>query len=149
MDIRVKYQYTYFIYPFVVQKNEYFKYIKNLLKNERCKIDIFEKTKDLELYTHFLPEISDKMFPTFNLSKRENVILESGTIKAKEKILKEMNCVQFEYCLEEKEKQEISTESIYFFVDKIKIICFNTRYMLLSYKNKFKQFRKFLKCIKL
>lgn len=142
MDMRVKYQYTYFIYPFVVEKNEYFKYIKSLLKNENCKIDIFEKTKDLELYTHFLPEISEKMFPTFELSKRETCILKSGTIKAKEKIIKEMNCIQFEYMLNQDINQEITKESIYFYVDKIKIICFNTRNLLCSYKNKFKRFRK-------
>lgn len=126
MDIKVKYQYSYFIYPFLIEKNEYSKYIRSLLQNERISVDIFEKSKDLELYTHFLPEISKKMFSTFYLSKMENILLIDNNINSKEKVMKKMGSIQFDYNLDDYIAENKKEDTIFFGVDKLKILCFNS-----------------------
>lgn len=75
MELKTKYQYTYFLYPYMVKESRYVKYIAKLLKDERCNLKIFEKQKDPEIYSYFTPKIRNYMFNTFNF-----------TIKQKEKL---------------------------------------------------------------
>ena len=56
MELMTKYQYTYFIYPYLIGKCGYQKYMQKLLKNKKCKLRIFEKEKDMHLYQYFLPD---------------------------------------------------------------------------------------------
>ena len=49
MELKTRYQYTYFIYPYIIEKNRYSKYLHNLLHNNKCKLRIFEKQKDLDI----------------------------------------------------------------------------------------------------
>ena len=49
MELKTKYQYTYFIYPFVVKENKYQKYILKILRNERFTVKEFEKQKDIKM----------------------------------------------------------------------------------------------------
>ena len=51
MELRTRYQYTYFIHTFLIDKGRYDKYIARLLKDERFNFRIFQKDKDLELYS--------------------------------------------------------------------------------------------------
>ena len=53
MELKINYQYTYFIHPFVVKQRKYQKYILKLLKDENCRLKRFEKEKDLKLYKYF------------------------------------------------------------------------------------------------
>ena len=69
MELKSKYQYTYFIYPYVVDEYKYKKYILYLLNNKKIKIKNIEKEKDLEIYNYFLPNIKRYMFG------EENVLL--------------------------------------------------------------------------
>ena len=48
-----KYQYTYFIHPYIVEENKYDKYILKLLKDRKCSLKMFEKEKDLDIYNSF------------------------------------------------------------------------------------------------
>ena len=43
VELKTKYQYTYFIYPYLVDEKKYDKYILKLFKNKKCKFQIFEK----------------------------------------------------------------------------------------------------------
>lgn len=45
MELKTKYQYTYFIYPYVIKENRYIKYLLRLLKDKNCKLRTFRKTK--------------------------------------------------------------------------------------------------------
>ena len=38
MELKTKYEYTYFIYPYVIDSNKYSKYMQKLLKNKNCKL---------------------------------------------------------------------------------------------------------------
>ena len=69
MELKTKYQYTYFLHPFMVKENRYLRYILKLLKNPNCKLKIFQKEKDLGIYTYFIPKIRNYMFSTFTFSK--------------------------------------------------------------------------------
>ena len=60
MEEKVRYQYSYFIYPFVIKNYE--NYIYSLLKNKKIKLDLFEKEKDIELYTYFHVNIKEYFF---------------------------------------------------------------------------------------
>ena len=51
MELKTKYQYTYFIYPYVIKENRYLKYLLRLLKDKNCKLRTFKKDKDLGIYS--------------------------------------------------------------------------------------------------
>ena len=65
MELKIKYQYTYFIKPFLIKENKYEKYLLSLLNNSNCKLKIFEKERDYDLYTYFIQNIREYFFPTF------------------------------------------------------------------------------------
>ncbi len=77
MELRMKYHYSYFIYPYVVKENRYRKYIQGLLKNSKCTLKTFEKRKNFSMYNYFLPTIRNFMFRSFefagNMRKFENI----------------------------------------------------------------------------
>ena len=80
-----KYQYTYFIHPFMIDATKYDKYILRLLEDKRCKYKVFEKEKDLDIYNFFLPNIRSFLFPTFELRggllKNFNILDNAGKAK--------------------------------------------------------------------
>ena len=69
MELKTKYQYTYFIYPFAIKETKYTRYLLKLLKDENCKLKIFRKDKDLDIYTYFTHRVRNYMFNTFNWNK--------------------------------------------------------------------------------
>ena len=69
MELKTKYQYTYFIYPYIIDENNYTNYMYKLLKNKKCKLKIFEQEKYPGMYNYFLPRIQEYMFWTFDLRK--------------------------------------------------------------------------------
>lgn len=69
MELKTKYQYTYFIYPYIIRENKYEKYLFKLLSNKHCKVRFFEKEKDFDLYTYFLPKIKEFMFQGFEFDQ--------------------------------------------------------------------------------
>ena len=71
MELKMKYQYTNFVYPYIVEEKNYKKYIQKLLKNNKCKTRFFEKEKDKELYKYFLPNIRKFMFNNFSFSREK------------------------------------------------------------------------------
>ena len=62
MELKTKYQYTYFIYPYIVEEKNYEKYLYKLLMDQNYTMKIFEKEKDFDLYEYFLPVIRSTMF---------------------------------------------------------------------------------------
>ena len=127
MILKNKYQYTYFIHTYVVNRARYTRYIGNLLKDERFKLRVFRKDKDLELYTYFLPRIRNFMFKTFDLSKAKLEKLDEVPDETKAAILAEYPCLCFEYDLKKDiQGKTIDRNSIFFKIQKVGLICFNT-----------------------
>ena len=69
MELKTRYQYTYFIHTFLINQNRYNRYIARLLKDARFNLKIFQKEKDLEIYTYFLPRMRNFLFKTFEYNK--------------------------------------------------------------------------------
>ena len=128
MGLKTKYQYTYFIYPYIVEKSRYDKYILKLFKDKRCSLKIFEKEKDMNIYTHFLPHFRNYIFPTFEF--RDEKLRQFNALKPElqSKIIANQKCSCFTYNLAEKVKGKVDTQDngIFFNIEKIEIICFNT-----------------------
>ena len=127
MELMTKYQYTYFIYPYVIGKEGYQNYIQNLLKNKKCKFRIFEKEKDMHLYQYFLPNIRNQFFWTFNLTKEGLRSFEELDVSLKAKLLSEHDCNMFSYDMQEDLQGKVGEKGgIFFDITKIKLICFKT-----------------------
>lgn len=128
MELKTRYQYTYFIHTFIVKENKYSKYILKLLKDQRFKLRIFNKDKDLEIYTHFLPKIRDFLFGTFELDDRyKESKLNELPIETKAAVLSRYPSVTFEYELEQDiQGKTIDESSIFFKIQKIGLVLFNT-----------------------
>ena len=144
MELKNKYQYTYFIHTFLVNKNRYNRYISKLLKDERFNLRIFKKEKDLELYTYFLPRIRNFLFKTFELNKVKLDKMEKLPFETKCAILSEYPCVTFEYNLKKDlQGKTIDENSIFFKIQKIGIVCFNTGICFLYIKTNIEESEKF------
>lgn len=124
MELKTKYHYTYFIKPFLIKENSYEKYMFSLLKNEHCRLKVFEKERDYNLYTYFIQNIREYFFPSFSFNINE---LNKMNNKLKATILSKLHCNVFEYILDKKIQGKINEENgIFFNIDKIEIVCLDT-----------------------
>ena len=127
MEIKTKYQYTYFIYPYVVDEEKYEKYLNKLLLNKNCELKLFEKEKDEDLYTYFLPKIRNYMFGSFDYNMAKKNKLNEFDNSMKSILLAKAPCTVFEYKIEKDIQGKAGKrEGIFFSIRSIKIICFNT-----------------------
>jgi len=128
MELKTRYQYTYFINPFILKESKYSKYILRLLKDKRFKLRVFDKNKDLEIYTHFLPKIRELLFSTFELSEKQKINkFNELPIETQSAVLAKYPCITFEYDLaKDIQGKTIDDNSIFFKIQKIGIVLFNT-----------------------
>ena len=128
MELKTRYQYTYFINTFVIKESKYSKYILKLLRDKRFKLKIFDKNKDLEIYTYFLPKIREFMFGTFELAERQKQSKFSELpIETRAAIISKYPCVTFEYDLpQDIQGKTVDENSIFFRIQKIGVVLFNT-----------------------
>lgn len=127
MELKTKYQYTYFIYPYIINQNKYDKYIQKLLNNKHINVRFFEKEKDLDIYSYFLPTIRKFMFQNFEFNKDKINKFEEFTTDMKANILSKYPCTIFEYNIGQDVQGKAGEEQgIFFKIQKMEIICFNT-----------------------
>lgn len=118
--MKVKYQYTYFINSFTIEKKQYQKYILNLMNNKNIKPKIYNKQKDTDLEQYFLQDAKEIMFKTMEMSETEQRKLEN-----KYKKLAKLPAVVFEYLVDNNTQSKMGQEDGFFFkIDKIELICF-------------------------
>lgn len=127
MELKTKYQYTYFIYPYIINENKYDKYILKLLNNKNIKVKFFEKEKDLDIYSYFLPTIKKFMFQGFEFTKEKIRKFEAFKKEIQNSILSKYPCTMFEYNLSNDIQGKAGEEDgIFFKIQKIQLVCFNT-----------------------
>lgn len=127
MELKTKYQYTYFIYPYLINQADYANYLHSLLKKKRCKLKLFERKKDIGIETYFLPEIKENMFWSLDLTREALKNYEAMDQKMKAKVLSQKKCCFFEYNLGEDIPAKIGEEGgIFFDITKIEIVCFQS-----------------------
>ena len=135
MELKTKYQYTYFIYPYVIKESKYTKYLLKLLKDENCKLRIFKKDKDLDIYSYFSHRTKNYMFNSFNLTRSKIMKLEELPVDTKAAVLSKNQCTIFEYTINKDIQGKTEERSgIFFKISKIEIICFNTGICFLCIK---------------
>ena len=127
MGLKTKYQYTYFIYPYLIEENNYRNYLYKLLKNDKCMLKIFEPQKDTRIDAYFLPEIKSKMFWSLNMSTQGLRDYETMDLNMKATVLSKKYCNVFEYVLDKDIPGKIGEKNgIFFDINKVEIVCFNT-----------------------
>lgn len=127
MELKTKYQYTYFVHPYVIDETKYEKYILKLLKDKKCSFKIFEKEKDLDIYNFFLPSVRDYMFKSFELRGDKLKAFDAMRLDKKAKEISNMPVSYFTYKLANDIQGKVETEDgIFFKIEGIELICFNT-----------------------
>lgn len=135
MELKTSYQYTYFIYPFLVKETRYNEYLMKLLKDKNCKLKTFEKEKDLKIYKYFLPKWKEILFSNFELNNSKIKELEELPTETQASLLNKYPCSIFEYNLEKDIQAKIDgSKGIYFIIRKIDVVCFNTGICFLCIK---------------
>ena len=135
MELKTKYQYTYFIYPYVIDEKKYDKYLLKLLNNKNCKIHIFEKEKDADLYQYFLPKIRNHLFWSIEYGKSKVEKLNRIEKSMQATLLAGYPCVIFDYNLEKDIQGKVGKkDGIFFNITKMQLICFNTGICFLNIK---------------
>lgn len=144
MELKVKYQYTYFIKPFLIKENKYKKYLLSLLKNDKFNLKFFEKERDLNIYSYFLPELRDYIFSTFNYDKQKIKEFEGLSNVLKSNLLADFHCNVFEYKLNKKAQGKINNnEGIFFNITNIEVVCFDSGICFLFIKTDLENNQKF------
>ena len=144
MELKTNYQYTYFIHPFVIKDGKYQKYILKMLKDKKCKLKIFQKEKDLKTYKYFLPNAREFLFSSFSFQSSKLKKLEELPIETRAAILSKYGCTIFEYMLPKDIQGKFDDKnSIYFSIQKIDIICFNTGICFLCMKTNIEEYENF------
>ncbi len=127
MERRTKYQYTYFIHPFIIEEEKYENYILKLMKDKRCELKIFTKEKDLNLYTYFMPKIRDYLFWSISYGQKQIKTFNELDIKLKARMLAQKQCIMFNFNMGEYIQGKVGEKNgIFFDIPKIEIICFKT-----------------------
>ena len=144
MELKTNYQYTYFIYPFVVKEGKYQKYLLKLLRDKNCNLKVFQKEKDFKLYQYFLPKTRNFLFSSFSYGNTKRKKLEELPIETRAALLAQNPCNIFEYNLEKDIQGKIDEKNgIFFNIQKMEIICFRTGICFLSFKTNIEEYMDF------
>ena len=145
MDISLKYQYTYFIYPYVIEKATYTEYLYKLFKDPKCKLKLFEKEKDIDIYSYFSFNARTCMFQSFEFDKQNIKDIEEMDVVQKVKVLGKMPAISFEYEIPENihGKTQDQNSGIFFQIQKIQLVVFNTGVCFLLLKTNLEETTKF------
>lgn len=127
MELKTNYQYTYFIYPFAIKQENYKKYVSNLIRNKNYQIKFFDSFKDIELFKYFVPNVKEKIFQDFSFNDEKITKFRKLSLASQLNILKEQNCLTFEYILNNQIQGKIEEkDGIFFTISKIELVCFKT-----------------------
>lgn len=123
----MNYQYTYFIYPYIIKEDKYSKYMQRLLKDKKIHMKIFDKQKDIDIYKYFIPNMRKYMFSTFDWNKTKIKNFEEFNPDTKAAIISKYPCTIFDYDIgnDAQGKTDVE-EGIFFKIQKMQLVCFNT-----------------------
>lgn len=144
MELKINYQYTYFIHPFVIKDGKYQKYILKMLKDKNCRLKIFQKEKDLRMYKYFLPKTREFLFSSFSIGNGKLKKLEDLPIETRAALLSKYPCNIFEYTLKKDIQAKLDDKKgIFFTIPKIEVVCFHTGICFLLIKTNLEDYTSF------
>lgn len=127
MERRTKYQYTYFVHPFIVEEKKYEQYIARLMKDKHCHLKVFTKEKDLGVYTFFMPKVRKYLFWSISYNQEQMRTFQELGRTLQIRMLTQKPCVMFDYDLGTFPQGKVGEKNgIFFDIPKIEIICFQT-----------------------
>lgn len=145
MELKTKYQYTYFIYPFIIKENKYQKYLSKIIKDKRFELKNFKKEKDLHLYEYFLPKVGNFLFSGFDLTDSKISKLKELPEDTKVAVLSKYSSIMFDYKIENDIQGKTEEDKgIFFKIQKVRLICFNTGICFLCLKTNVENSEDFL-----
>lgn len=96
-----------------------------LLTNKHISVRFFEKERDMDLYTYFLPRMQEFMFQGFAYNKEKIRRFEEFSKEMQASILAKDSVTMFEYDLGNNMQGKAGGEAgIFFHMQKIQIVCF-------------------------
>ena len=144
MELKIKYQYTYFIHPLVIKEGKYQKYILKMLKDNNFELKRFEKGKDLHVYKFFTPKLRDFLFSSFSFTNEKFNRFQELPIETRAAILAKYPCNIFTYKLKKDIQGKAGNgKGIFFKIRKIEVICFQTGICFLSIKTNIEDSKEF------
>lgn len=144
MELKTNYQYTYFIHPFAIKDGKYQKYILKMLKEKDCRLKIFQKEKDLKMYQYFLPKTREFLFSSFSFGNSKLKKLDELPIETRAALLSKYPCNIFEYILKKDIQGKVDDKKgIFFTIQKIEVVCFNTGICFLLMKTNIDDYSNF------
>lgn len=128
MKSKTKYNYTYFLIPFVIKDiNEF---LKKIINNKNFNLHFFNKIKDLDIVNTFSSHITNNLFLNEDTKKM--------SLQEKISSLLSKDFSAFEYNIDEDFYGKIDPEkdynSIYFTINKINLYIFKPNIAILSLK---------------
>lgn len=128
MPLKAKYQYTHFIYPFVVEEKKYYSFINSIITQDKVwTIKLHEQKNDNDLYNFFLPYMKRFLFPTLVWNNADIKDYKNMNIYKRSLVTSKMTCVTFDYNLSNIKTGSVKGRhygTIDFDISKIKLICF-------------------------
>ena len=144
MELKINYQYTYFIHPFIIKEGKYQKYILKMLKDDNFELKRFEKGKDLHVYKFFTPKLRDFLFSSFSFTNEKFNRFQELPIETRAAILAKYPCNIFTYKLKKDIQGKAGNgKGIFFKIRKIEVICFQTGICFLSIKTNIEDSKEF------
>lgn len=138
MQIKAKYQYTHFLYPFVIEDGKYTDFIESILgKTKEWTLTIHQYKSDEESYDFFLPYMRKFLFPTLFWDKDYIKKFKKGGTFRKSLALSKLSCITFKYNLSRIKRGSITDNDgklINFDISDIRIICFEGGICFIDFK---------------
>ena len=127
MELKTKYQYTYFIYPYIIRQKDYNKYLQRLLYNPKFKIKFFDREKDEDIYSYFLPKVRETLFWTMDFDKYRFSKFNDIDKNMQSVVISKYPCTMFEYDIQKDIQGKAGKkDGIFFNVTNIQLVCINT-----------------------
>lgn len=143
-----KYQYTHFIYPFVVESKKYDDFLKMILKDQKnWSLKMYDPQADYDVCSFFLPYMKNFLFKTLYWSKNEQKAFKNYTLKQKYNKLKKIPCLNFEYNLGKIKTGNVTIkdeENINFDISRIRLIIFEPGICFLDIKTEIDTYGKYI-----
>ena len=144
MELKMKYHYSYFIYPYVIKENKFNKYINRLMCHSKFKPKFFDRAKNNSIYEFFLPSIRAYMFKSFGISNVKTKHAHSLDNKLKENDFKSSPCTIFEYDIgNDAQAKTGADEGIFFRIEKMEVVCFESGICFLTMKTNIEDTNRF------
>ena len=133
-----KYQYTHFIYPFVIETKKYNNFLMRIIGDEKnWNLKIYDQQADYDVCSFFLPYMKNFLFQTLTWSKQEEKLYKNGNVVQKFNKVKNISCLTFEYNLGKIKTGNVTIkdeEDINFDISQIRLVIFEPGICFLDIK---------------